>query len=278
MPPSRQPAHLGEVQETLLVPLFARAAESRRKRPIVQDPRALEIVGSIDWDFERFHQRRRIVACVLRTAMFDGWVEEFLDRHPEGTVVEIGGGLNTRFERLDNGRAHWFDLDLPDAVELRRHFFADHPRRKMLAGSVVDGGWMAAVEASPGPYFFVAEAVFVYLREAEVREAVARIVDRFPGLLLAFDTATHRAIEGGNKDFERKKMAVRFRWACEHPADIERWQIGLRLVESRTLVDVPDPLRGRLSLGTRAGFAVVRRFLPHIAATYRLNLFQGQRA
>jgi O-methyltransferase involved in polyketide biosynthesis len=68
----------------------------------------------------------------------------FLSRHPQGTVVEIGAGLNTRFERLDNGAVHWFDLYLPDAVELRRRFLADSDRRKTLACSILDPDWVAA--------------------------------------------------------------------------------------------------------------------------------------
>jgi O-methyltransferase involved in polyketide biosynthesis len=65
--------------------------------------------------------------------MFDVLVADFLRDHPEGTVVEIGCGLNTRFERLDNGRVHWFDLDLPDSIELRQRFFSDSDRRTTLA-------------------------------------------------------------------------------------------------------------------------------------------------
>src|SRR5580692_9777205 len=117
----KRSVQLGPTQETLLIPLFARAMENRRKRPILHDPKAAEMVASIDWDFQRFNQRQRVVACALRSAMFDEWIAEFLRRHPAGTVVEIGAGLNTRFERLDNGRLHWFDLDLPDVVELRRN-------------------------------------------------------------------------------------------------------------------------------------------------------------
>jgi len=33
---------------------------------------------------------------------------------------------------------HWFDLDLPDMIELRREFFADTDRRTQIAASVVD--------------------------------------------------------------------------------------------------------------------------------------------
>jgi O-methyltransferase involved in polyketide biosynthesis len=111
--------------------------------------------------------------------MFDVWVRDFLERHPEGTVVEIGAGLNTRFERLDNGRG-WCDLGLPDIVDVRRGFFPDSERRTTLAASVLDPGWIETVRRSPRPYFLVAETVFVYLQEAQVRAALAlgRLVPR----------------------------------------------------------------------------------------------------
>src|ERR1035441_5061298 len=133
---TRQSIQLGEIEETMLVPLYARAVETLKKRPVLKDSKAVEMVEAIDWDFRRIHQTRRLMSCILRTAAFDEFVKEFLSRHPEGTVVEIGAGLNTRFERLDNGTLHWFDLDLPDAVELRRKFFIDSGRRVTLAGSI----------------------------------------------------------------------------------------------------------------------------------------------
>jgi O-methyltransferase involved in polyketide biosynthesis len=271
----KQSVRLGAVEETLLVPLYARAVESRRKHPILVDPLAIEMVQAIDWDYERIAQRRRMLACVLRTAMFDEFVVEFLRGHPEGTVVEIGAGLNTRFERLDNGMLHWFDLDLPDVVELRRKFFTDSARRTTLSGSIVDSNWIAAVRQSPGPYFFVAETVFVYLQAPEVKAALAQMARNFLGVRVALDTASLRAITRGNKDFARRKMAARFAWACEDPHEVEAWNIGLRLVESRTPFDVAGPLRARLSWPVRTTCRVILALVPNVAKVYRLNLFEG---
>ena len=273
---SRQSIQLGRVQESLLVPLYGRALDTLGKRPILNDPKAVEMVESIDWDFRRFNQRRRVVGCALRSAMFDEWVKDFLRCHPEGTVVEIGAGLNTRFERLDNGAVHWFDLDLPDVVELRRRFFIDSDRRVTLAGSILDPGWMAAVRQSPGPYCFVAEAVFIYLTEEQVRGALAQIASNFPGVSIAFDTAILKAVNHENKDHARRKLGARFAWACEDPEEIEGWKIGLRLVESRTIGNVPDSLRSRLSLPMRAAFYVFAKLFPQLTKAYRLNLFAGQ--
>ena len=272
----RQSIQLGQVQESLLVPLYARALDSLSKRPILNDRKAVEMVESIDWDFQRFNQRWRMMACLLRTAIYDEWVKAFLSRHPKGTVVEIGAGLNTRFERLDNGTVHWFDLDLPDAVELRRKFFTDSGRRVTLAGSILDSGWMAAVRLSPGPYCFVAETVFIYLTEQQVKAALAQIAGNFPSACIAFDTATLRAIGRGNKDHARRKLEARFAWACEDPREIERWKIGLRLVESRSPMDVPESLRPRLSLPMRAALRVLAELGPKVTKAYQLNLFAGQ--
>ena len=275
---SRKAVRLGTVPETLLVPLFARAVESRRKHPILADSRAIEMVESIDWDFQRFNQRWRVIACTLRSAMFDEWVKGFLSSHPEGTVVDIGSGLNTRFERLDNGRLHWFDLDLPEVVELRRKFFTDTGRRTTLAASVLDPGWMAKVRQSPGPYFLVAETVLVYLKEEEVKVALAQIAGSFPCVKIAFDTMSRKAIDHANIDHARRKLAARFAWACDAPREIEKWNIGLRLMESRTVVDVPEPLKARLSLPIRTSFCVFRNLFPKLMKAYQLNVFAGQSA
>jgi O-methyltransferase involved in polyketide biosynthesis len=275
---SKQPVQLGQLQETMLVPLYLRAIETLRKHPILKDPKAIEIVESIDWDFQRFGQRSRVVSSALRSGMFDDWVKAFLNHHPDGTVVEIGAGLSTRFERLDNSTVHWFDLDLPDVVELRRRFFTESARHVTLAASILEADWVVAVRGSPGPYFFLAETVLVYFEEREVRAALARIADAFPSASLAFDTTTRKGIELMNRNHERRGLDARFRWGCEDPRQIDHWGIGWRLVESRALTDVPDSLRPRLSLTMRASFRVLDKLVPKLTKGYRLNLFAARSA
>jgi O-methyltransferase involved in polyketide biosynthesis len=269
----RRSVELGRIQETALVPLYARALETRRKRPLLVDPKAVEIVSSIDWDFRRIAQPRRMAGCVLRGALFDVWVREFLQRHPDGTVVEIGAGLNTRFERLDNGRVHWFDLDLPDMIALRREFFADSDRRTQIAASVVDTEWITAVRRSPPPYLLVAETVLVYLEEAQVKAALEQIARGLPGATVALDTGARRAVDSVNRDHAKRGVAARFAWACEDPRAIQDWGVGLQLIESRTVADVPGSLWPRLSLPLRASLWFFGRFFPKAMNLYRLNLF-----
>ncbi len=239
----RHPVRLGAAQETLFIPLAARARETRKRRPVLRDPKAAQMIDLIDYDAAKYGRSAGGSVTVLRTAIFDTWVRAFLGQHPAGTVVELGTGLNTRFERVDNGQIHWFDLDLPDTIELRRKFFADSGRRRMLAASVLDDDWLDAVAASPGPHFFVADGVLAYLPEHSVAEALARIARRFPGGRIAFDTYPEQMLDRQHKMAAKRDIA-RWAWACDDPRSLER--LGLRIVETATISRPPRPLRAQL--------------------------------
>jgi O-methyltransferase involved in polyketide biosynthesis len=241
---SKQPARLGDVQQTLFIPLAARARATQRRHPVLRDPRAVELVASIDYDAATYGRGAGGFVTVLRTAIFDHWVRAFLARHPAGTVTEVGTGLNTRFDRVDNGQVHWIDLDLPDTIELRRKFFADTGRRAMLAASFLDEDWLAAVADRPGPYFFVADGVLTYLPEEQVTAALARLAARLPGALIAFDTYPRATYERQHKLAARKNMPARWQWAVDDPRTLER--LGLHVVESATITRPPAALRREL--------------------------------
>jgi O-methyltransferase involved in polyketide biosynthesis len=263
-------ADLGPVQQTLFVPLAARARETARKRPVLRDPKAVEMVRSIQFDDAVYGRGWAGFVTVLRTRIFDWWVRQFLAEHPNGTVVELGTGLNTRFERTDNGTAHWIDLDLPDTIELRRRFFEDTDRRQMVAASLLDEDWLAAVEQRPAPYFFISDGVLVYLKEDAVTRALARIADRFPGAMLAFDTYPRVTFNQQHKMAARRGMAARWAWACDDPRSLER--LGLRLVESATITRPPEALRPQLPFRYRSLLPLAD---PVLGKAFVLSLFRA---
>ena len=241
---NKHQVRLGAVQETLFIPLAARARETQRKHPVLRDPKAVELVQSIDYDAGKYSRGAGGLVTVLRTAIIDFWVRSFLAAHPAATVVEIGTGLNTRFERVDNGQVHWFDLDLPDVIELRRTFFADTDRRRTVAASVLAEEWLPAVAQSRRPYFFVADGVLAYLPEEEVMAALARIAGQFPGALIALDTYPRQILDRQHRLAARKGIAARWAWACDDPRSLER--SGLEVMESATITRLPRAMRGQL--------------------------------
>ncbi|MCX7593197.1 MAG: hypothetical protein N2235_05455 [Fischerella sp.] len=169
--------NLGVVQETPLIPLWARAAEIKGTDPIIVDPKSAEMLEAIDYDFDKFATatNSQIGAC-LRGIIIDNWVHAYLQKHPQGSVVDIGTGLNTRFERVDNSEVSWFNLDLPDVMALRKQFFAETERRQLVKA------------ADTQPCMFVAEGVLMFLSEHQVKQLFANLLREFPGSLFAFDS------------------------------------------------------------------------------------------
>ncbi|MEV0220019.1 class I SAM-dependent methyltransferase [Streptomyces sp. NPDC050704] len=265
---------LGDIQETLLIPLYGRAVETRKRRGMLNDPRAVEMVDALDYDFSRFDGAKSLLGASLRTLIFDQWVSDFMERHPSGTVVELGTGLNTRFERLDNGTVHWFDLDLPDVIDLRRSFFEDTGRRRMIAASVTDPGWPDEVRKSPGPYFLAAEAVLLYLEEELVRSVFQLVGERLPGAHLALETASARMIDSQDSHDVLAGMAARMHWRCDDPKAVEHWQPGLRLTDSRTLAQLPAPVARRLPVPFRVLLRAMTTLRRRDIEAYRFNLFR----
>jgi O-methyltransferase involved in polyketide biosynthesis len=262
---------LGHVQETLLIPLYARARDAARRHPVLHDERARELVDGIDYDFARFGGPS-LLGCVLRSAILDGWVRGFVTEHPAGTVVELGTGLNTRFDRLDNGAIRWFDLDLPDTIALRRGFFADRPRCTMLTGSVLDTDWFGTVAAAPGPYLFVCEGVFVYLAEQQVRAVLSQLVRRFAGSLIAFDTAGALMLRNQHRNGSMHAVAARMQWVCEDPREIEQW--GPKLLQARTFATPQPDVATNWPARYRYRMPLLARLLPAVINGFRFNLFR----
>lgn len=262
---------LGSVQETLLIPLYGRARDATARHPILGDRRAAGLVESIDYDFSKF-TGPSLAGSVIRTSIFDGWVRSFLNDHPTGTVVEIGAGLNTRFDRLDNGRCRWFDLDLPDSIAMRRQVVADRDRCTMIAGSILDTDWYDTVADGPGPHLFVSEAVFLYLSGDQVRNAIAQLAERFEGSLIAFDIGGSTMLKNQDRSGAMKTMTARMQWVCENPRELEPW--GLHLLETRTFAQPQLEVARRWPWRYRYGSRLLATLAPSMVNTYKLNLFR----
>lgn len=262
---------LGDIQETLLIPLYARACDAASSRPVLGDRRARELVEAIDYDFSGFGGSS-LSGSVYRSSIFDGWTARFLREHPAGTVVELGTGLNTRFDRLDNGTVHWFDIDLPDSIALRRRFFDDGERYRMLAGSALDSDWFDAVAGSPGPYLFLSEAVLIYLDADKIRKALTGLAQRFRGSRLAFDTAGSKMVSGQDRNRSLAQVRARLQWVCDDPRELEA--CGLNLLDTRTLATPQPEIAKTWPWQRRYGMPILARLVPAMVNTYKFNLFE----
>ena len=248
-----------DISETYLAPVYWRAIESQRPDAMIKDDVAVALVTQMGLDFSRVRQIRMSellnVMRMMFTREFDRYARAFLSRHPEAVVVHIGCGLDTRFERVDNGRMEWFDLDLPQVVDLRRRFIGDERERyHLLACSVFEYAWLEAVKVySPRPVLFLAETVFVYFTEAQAKSLVLTLSDHFPGAELVFDGWRPFEVWLGNRYLSNSPFAGLMRWGFWRGQEIEGWgsgtlapheaqrSAGVHLLDEWGFFDQPEP-------------------------------------
>jgi len=179
--------NLSDVAETLLITRYIRAVESQRPDALIKDERAEALVRQLDQESLRktlaLTNDYTRALMILKSREFDRFAQDFLKRHADGVVVHIGCGLDTRFERVENDQAEWYDLDLPDVIELRRKLVGgEGAHHHFLTCSVFDNAWLDTVSVhQPRPFLFLAEGVFMYFEEVRVKSLVLRLRDRFPG-------------------------------------------------------------------------------------------------
>lgn len=211
---------LTDISKTLLIPLYARARETQSKNPIILDRKAVEITEELNKNFEksdsplyrnlakgklRRNANKKLTAFfALRTRKFDRYCYNFLSRNPKGTVVELGCGLSSRFSRIDNGTVEWYDLDLPEVMEIRKRFFQETTRMHMIASSVLDFRWMEQLPTDK--ILFIAEGLLMYLHEDDVKSLVLRMQQQFPGCELICEVENTFIVNTLKKERWRKKF------------------------------------------------------------------------
>ncbi len=125
------------ISQTLYIPLVVRAQETKRADPLIKDDKAVEIMDRVDLGGMVVDGGPVTTHGVLaRTKVIDDELRQLVAAEPAITVINLGAGLDTRLNRLDNGRLRWFDLDLPGVIALRRTFFPEDDRRRLITGSL----------------------------------------------------------------------------------------------------------------------------------------------
>jgi O-methyltransferase involved in polyketide biosynthesis len=166
---------LGGVAETAFAPLVARALAAEIAPDFgFRDRTAEAIYRSLQPELAPHRgPRPAMLAMIATTWVIDQIVGSFTSRHPHAQIVDLGAGLSTRFQRIDNGMLTWIDVDLPDIVSLRETLFPFCDRRRMVGVDVGTADWIERLELRRAPTLVVAEGLFAYASPATMTTVLA---------------------------------------------------------------------------------------------------------
>ncbi|GAB3023646.1 class I SAM-dependent methyltransferase [Mycobacterium bourgelatii] len=242
---------LGGVSETALFTLRGRAYQAGRADAIIDDPMAVRLVESIDFDFDKFG-RRKGQEMALRSLAVDRCALGYLGQHPDATVVALAEGFQTSFWRLssalDDPQFHWVSIDLEPVIELRRRLLPREPRITEIAQSALDYSWMDAIDTRNG-VFITAEGLLMYLQPHEALGLITECARRFPGGEMFFDvppTIVKKLAPKGMRSSKRYRVPpMPFSLSARQLAKLADTVPGIRAVH-----DIPIPKGSGVFFGT----------------------------
>lgn len=167
---------------TALIPLVARA-QARTLFPELDfvDEQAENIVEALGIPLDSFGMDLAwLRGTILRAKWFDDRCRQFFKANPSGLGVALGAGLDTRFQRLNEGMIRWVDLDLPEVIALKCRFVTATKHYRVLACDVTDPAWIDQIGWRVGmPLILAAEGLLMYLAPPDVRNLLREIAARF---------------------------------------------------------------------------------------------------
>ena len=217
---------LSDVSETMFLTLYSRVLESRSARPLIADPQAEAIAEQLTPVLAQSDRKvlrklaqgkldaRLVVHIALRARKYDAYVRNFLAQHPDGVVVNLGCGLDTRFYRVDNGRFHLYDLDLPEVIALKRQL--------------------------------------LYLQPVPVKDLILKLRKTFNGAELVFETVNERWTRPMMRRMVAFKMQKQlglgagagYYFGITHSKELESWHPGIKYLGEWVYFDEPEPKIG----------------------------------
>lgn len=240
---------LSSVSETAIYTLNARVKSYKNDEGLIVDSVGAKmydrLVASMDEADKRRIGMKKLPASlqnyiVLRALKYDLAATEFLDTHPNGLIVSLGCGLDTRYWRIDLKPNQYIELDLPEMIAVKKELYGSDLPYRTIPQSVLDLSWIDEVEKVQNRnVLFLAEGLFMYLPELEVKNLFYEIASRFDQSDLMFEIVSKKYTRGLYKKMVERKMKRRlgsdagssFNYGVVDAAEVEAYHAKLKVIE-----------------------------------------------
>ena len=228
------------VQETLIIPLYARKVCSELYPNLYRDETAVRLIDEIDYDFSEAEKNSRSlmqrfgsleVAMRQNDLAFE--VRDYLKSHPNAAVVNLGCGLDSTGRSCDNGSCKIYNLDFPDVIAVRNELLPAGEREENIPCDLNNTEWFRKIDSSNGAVFF-SSGVFYYFLTEQVKALVQAMAEAFPpggraGILDAANRAAVKMIaKTWLKSAKIKDVGAYFA-VSDAPQEISAWDSRLQV-------------------------------------------------
>ena len=211
---------MNNVNKTLYIPLYGKSYVSR-KGIILEDKKAEEI-----WSREGFELKGKSKSKWLayymgmRSKVFDMWLTQKMSETENAIVVHIGCGMDSRVERVGTKGHVWYDVDFPDVIQERKHYFKETEEYHMVASDARKQEWMKKLPPNV-PAIIVMEGVSMYFEPQELRKVLEQIAAHFEMVNLLMDCYTTFAAKASKYKNPINDVGVTLVYGLDEPRELE---------------------------------------------------------
>lgn len=228
--------NLEGVEKTMLLTLFARAKHSKQKNHKFYDSKAIDVISKVNYDFsiaekDNFMQ----LGTIARTIVLDEMVGDYIKAHPNCTIVNIASGMDTRFNRLDNGKINWYNVDLENSAKYRLKYIEDTERVKTLAYSAMDPSWAGEIQIR-NDVLFIVEGLTMYLTEKDVGDIINVIDDNFDRCTIFMEIMPPISVKN-TKEESVEQTNSKFIWGVEKGSELIKFNSNFKWIKDINLFD-----------------------------------------
>lgn len=240
---------LSVVSETAITTLKSRAIESQKDTPVIHDNVSSECLEKIGLLLPIEAQKRLLDRklpstltrhIALRARKYDLYTKEFIAKYPDGLVVSLGCGFDTRYWRVSDSAWKYVEIDLPNVIEAKREILKDRMKYLAIGCSVLEDKWINEILAIQNKnVLFLAEGLFMYLPQQEVESLFKKLSESFSKSSIVFETVNKKYTKGLWKKMVESKMkrsagtkaGSSYEFGVNNAKEIESFGENINLVE-----------------------------------------------
>jgi O-methyltransferase involved in polyketide biosynthesis len=260
------------VSNTLFIPLAARVFASKKFPEYFYDEKSLSMEKYIPGDtIQKKSSDYSFMASAARYYNMDNMARAFISKHQKCNIVDLGAGLETAYYRLNNQKALFYEVDLPEVIDIRRSILGEHENEILIDGDIFDTLWIDKINTS-FPSLLIASGVFQYFTEDKVIQFIKNIQAHLKDAELIFDATNERGIKYANNYVKKTGNTNALMYFYVNNGMDFAHKTDTILVEERVFfTDARKMLSKKLGLYTRIAMRVVDNKKRAILLHLRIN-------
>ncbi|MBQ6443629.1 MAG: class I SAM-dependent methyltransferase [Methanosphaera sp.] len=248
------------VEDTLFIPLTARINISKRFPEYFYDKKALEMEYLIkNSSIEKKSSEYTLMASVSKNYNLDEITQTFIDKHEKCNIVNLGVGLETSYFRLNRKDSLFYEVDLPEVIDLRQKYIKAGENEKYIKGDLFELEWCNELDTTI-PTLMIASGVFQYFHEKDILSFIENIKRIFEKAELVFDATNKFGIKYSNIYVKRtgNKSALMY-FYIKNPKEFAK-KCNCELIECRGFYkDALGLLSKKLGIYTKISMKIADR-------------------